>query len=468
VRRIVAVVSVFTVLLLAQAGVAGVVPQVVVSGTESSLGASGDTTVDLRMPGGMTGSLMLFVPPGYSASLDRAPGQPVGSVLSGSGEGEGGDVELAGSLTAADPAAFEESCAPGPHAAVWSLTLWGPGFSALVPVLVDPVGAGTAESSYASYRLEACLGDLQLRALTFRLEGIFANPTRGGAYTWRVVGGPGSPAPEIELRSSVLLPVTLLLSGRYEAANRRAAVRGTLMAAGEPVADASVAVSSSTGTTKRATTDARGRFETTWAIRSATTFRASAEVAVRDMTAAGCTDPIAAGGCVSAVSGPFAAESRAVRVAPPARPVLRLGSRGASVKRLQQDLVALRYLPWGAATGVFDERTSHAVVAFQGWQRHARDGVVRARTWAALEHARVPAAPSGFERGLVVDTSRQVLLLVSNGVVRRAIHVSTAAPGHSTPRGRFRVYRKEVMSWSVPFEAFMPYEIYLYVWFDIQ
>jgi lipoprotein-anchoring transpeptidase ErfK/SrfK len=63
-------------------------------------------------------------------------------------------------------------------------------------------------------------------------------------------------------------------------------------------------------------------------------------------------------------------------------------------------------------------------------------------------------------RGLVVDTLRQVMLLVANGRVQRAIHVSTAASGHWTPHGRFRVLRKEVMSWSVPFQAWMPYANY--------
>jgi lipoprotein-anchoring transpeptidase ErfK/SrfK len=43
----------------------------------------------------------------------------------------------------------------------------------------------------------------------------------------------------------------------------------------------------------------------------------------------------------------------------------------------------------------------------------------------------------------------------------RAIHVSTGAGG-ATPLGRFSVYRKELMSWSVPFQTWMPYASYFY------
>jgi lipoprotein-anchoring transpeptidase ErfK/SrfK len=62
-------------------------------------------------------------------------------------------------------------------------------------------------------------------------------------------------------------------------------------------------------------------------------------------------------------------------------------------------------------------------------------------------------------RGVLIDTSRKVLLLVEGGRTVRAIHVSTGAYGR-TPRGRFAVYRKETLSWSVPFGVWMPYASY--------
>jgi lipoprotein-anchoring transpeptidase ErfK/SrfK len=52
-----------------------------------------------------------------------------------------------------------------------------------------------------------------------------------------------------------------------------------------------------------------------------------------------------------------------------------------------------------------------------------------------------------------------VLLAVEDGKVFRAVHTSTGAGG-GTPSGTFRVYRKETMSWSVPFGVWMPYASY--------
>lgn len=75
---------------------------------------------------------------------------------------------------------------------------------------------------------------------------------------------------------------------------------------------------------------------------------------------------------------------------PPPTPTLELGSHGAAVLALQQELERLSYLPVGTADGVFDERTWHAVVAFQGWSGIERDGVVGPQTRAALAHAQRP------------------------------------------------------------------------------
>jgi lipoprotein-anchoring transpeptidase ErfK/SrfK len=72
-----------------------------------------------------------------------------------------------------------------------------------------------------------------------------------------------------------------------------------------------------------------------------------------------------------------------------------------------------------------------------------------------------------MRNGLEIDTARQVLLLVSEGRVARAIHVSTGAGGR-TPLGHFSVYRKEVLSWSVPFKTWMPYASYFHGGFALH
>jgi len=139
---------------------------------------------------------------------------------------------------------------------------------------------------------------------------------------------------------------------------------------------------------------------------------------------------------------------------------LGLGSRGAAVRTLQGELARLGYLPGGAADGVFGARTWHAVVAFQGWSHLIRDGVAGPRTLGALRAARRPR-PWSTAAGIEVHVAEQVLLLIRDGRLQRAIHVSTGAHG-ATPLGHFRIYRRETMSWSAPFHVWMPLAQYFY------
>lgn len=440
------------------AGAAAAAPPLVVGGSTTALGARGSTAIDLLAPGGASG-FVLYAPPGYAAGLAVAPGSAVGRVLSASADLGTGPVSLAGSLVAADPADYgDDACAPGSHAAVWLLALSGPGGEMTLPLFVDP--AGPAEAAFASYRIQACLGGGSLLyGLSLDLDaGTFTNPRATGSYTWRAVFSGSAGAPAVEARSTLLLPARLLLYGTL--GSGRAVLTGTLTAGGMPVARRTIPLWAGGSRSGAARTGADGRFRVSRPIARPTVFRASISVPARDVTGAGCGDPIAPGGCVSAVLSPFSVASNVVRVSPPRAPLLRLGSRGADVRRLQDQLIRLRYLPWGSARGVFDDRTWHAVVAFQGWRFLGRTGVVDRRTWSALSAAVPPQPWGGLEHGLEVDIARQVLLLVQNGRTVRAVHVSTAAPGHFTPRGHFRVYRKETLSWSIPFHAWMPYANY--------
>ncbi len=137
-----------------------------------------------------------------------------------------------------------------------------------------------------------------------------------------------------------------------------------------------------------------------------------------------------------------------------AAPTLQLGSRGPAVRALQMALARLTYLPHSGVDGVFGMQTWHAVVAFQGWNYLTRDGAVGAQTRRALSHARQPR-PWSSAAGFEIHTAQQVLLIVSSGHVIRAVHVSTGAGG-ATPLGHFRIYRRDPMSWSVPFHVWMP------------
>lgn len=136
------------------------------------------------------------------------------------------------------------------------------------------------------------------------------------------------------------------------------------------------------------------------------------------------------------------------------------GDRGPEVRRFQERLHELGYLSRAQVNGRFGDATWHAVVAFQGWQRLQRDGVAGPRLLLALRSAERPRSTRASGARVEVDITRQVLLLIDGkGRTERIIHVSTGRTGN-TPTGRYAVNRKELMSWSVPFESWMPWASY--------
>jgi hypothetical protein len=118
-----------------------------------------------------------------------------------------------------------------------------------------------------------------------------------------------------------------------------------------------------------------------------------------------------------------------------------------------------RYLERSDITGTLDYLTEQALLAFQGWENLDRTGTVTGQTQVALVAASRPE-PSARRVGRRVEIYRDrgVLLMVDNGDVVRAVHTSTG--GGLTPAGSFRVYVKALLSWSVPFEVWMPYAAY--------
>jgi peptidoglycan hydrolase-like protein with peptidoglycan-binding domain len=137
------------------------------------------------------------------------------------------------------------------------------------------------------------------------------------------------------------------------------------------------------------------------------------------------------------------------------------GEKSLSTKDVQKRLAALHYLPPGAVDGEAGYRTQQAVMAFQAWEGLGRDGVVGPMTTAALAKAKTPRPSSqGPSKRIEVYRSKGVILEIAHNKVRRAIHVSTGQPGLETPAGTFKVFRKELRSWSVPFQVWLPYASY--------
>jgi len=128
------------------------------------------------------------------------------------------------------------------------------------------------------------------------------------------------------------------------------------------------------------------------------------------------------------------------------------------VRGVQLRLFVLGFLDRSALTGTLDYATSQALLAFQGWEGLARTETVTGETQVELFRASRPA-PSAHRTGrrIEIHRDRGVLLMLEGNDLIRAVHTST---GGVTPAGQFRVYRKEILSWSVPFEVWMPYAAY--------
>jgi hypothetical protein len=120
-------------------------------------------------------------------------------------------------------------------------------------------------------------------------------------------------------------------------------------------------------------------------------------------------------------------------------PTFAIGSSGAGVRYLEQQLSRRRYALRGV-NRVYEDDTRDAVLAFQKVEGLARDGIAGPAVWRTLRTATTPH-PAARGTHIEVDKTRQVLFEVRKGRVRRIVHVSTGATGN-TPVGRWRVYLK--------------------------
>ena len=131
-----------------------------------------------------------------------------------------------------------------------------------------------------------------------------------------------------------------------------------------------------------------------------------------------------------------------------------------TLRETQQLLVDLGFMARSGVTGRPGDETSVAVLAFEKWTGMPRDGVLDTAVVKAIARATRPE-PVRREPGKRVELllDRQVALAIVDDRVERVFHVSSGSGGR-TPAGSFRVYRKERMSWSVPFSVWMPWASY--------
>ena len=133
----------------------------------------------------------------------------------------------------------------------------------------------------------------------------------------------------------------------------------------------------------------------------------------------------------------------------------------AQTRALQQRLADLGFIRSDEVDGRPGPRTTSAVVAFQKWAGLARDGVPGPATRAALNAAARPKPIGpGTGRRIEVLLDRQLALVIDGARVTQTLDVSTGKSGFDTPVGAWRIFRKEVRSWSVPYKVWLPWASY--------
>lgn len=135
----------------------------------------------------------------------------------------------------------------------------------------------------------------------------------------------------------------------------------------------------------------------------------------------------------------------------PSAVTLQRGDEGPAVAALQIALRDSRYWVDGI-DGVFGLNTEHAVLAVQKAHGLTRDGIYGPATATALDTGSRPAARSTSGNLVEFDETRQLLLLVEDGVTQWAFHASggdesTYTYGGSTyyaetPNGTWSIYRQ--------------------------
>lgn len=136
--------------------------------------------------------------------------------------------------------------------------------------------------------------------------------------------------------------------------------------------------------------------------------------------------------------------------APPAPPApAPVAPTTASVPlQVEHKLEALHY-DVGPLDGIIDEKTNHAVMAFQkvnGMERTGRlSDDVAARILAASGQPPVMLA-NGDPTRVEISLARQVLFLYENGSLLKILSVSTGTAATPTPTGTFRTFRS-VAGW---------------------
>src|SRR4051812_13479514 len=245
------------------------------------------------------------VPTGYQLDLGAKPGETVAiASISLVGVDDGSFANGFGDLKAADPAGYAtDPCAPGLHAAVWTVPFSLAGQPSRLTIFVDPGGpAGVA------YTLQACPSALppgtSRTILSIDLEDLagLKLPAAPGRYVWRMTATPPAGA-AYEAQAVLPLPDSVSVKGRYERRKRAAVLTGKVVVGGRPAANAHV-VLQSLSRPDAPTLDTRTHPDGSFTFRAPMAATDDFAVSV-DLIEGPCElAPAAPGGCVSSLTVP--------------------------------------------------------------------------------------------------------------------------------------------------------------------
>jgi hypothetical protein len=262
----------------------------------------------------------IYVPRGYVFTASDFPPGLIRGVANAQFTATGAEATLraSGGMVVENPANFTTSpCAPGLHAAVWTLRLEGGGRQFPLQLYMDEtVGAARERGDYV---IRFCAPSLdKLLSMQVNFRGHFRAPNSRGTYTWRLLAapwhGPGSPNTEatVEARAEIALPAELRL--RTSVKRRTITVSGTLTELGRPVTGQVVLVRvAERARSVRTSTGGTFRFTVAVGRRRAVVVWGTAFVKTRNVGSCPAPSP-APRGCVSMTRAYYTISSRFVRV----------------------------------------------------------------------------------------------------------------------------------------------------------
>jgi L,D-transpeptidase-like protein/putative peptidoglycan binding protein len=138
------------------------------------------------------------------------------------------------------------------------------------------------------------------------------------------------------------------------------------------------------------------------------------------------------------------------------------GSCAKRVRELKQVLAKQSYLP-KANGSCMGEDEGWAIDAFQRQEGLRPTGRADRKTVKRLARSERPKARKGGSGDrLLVSIRRQLLYIVEHDRVRRTVSVSSGRSGFQTPRGSYKIFRKERNSFSGEFNVNLPWASYFH------